>query len=168
MKNIIFLMITFIFSTFAHANPYIGVSYQEMDAVTSYDGFDKKEQLTGLTIGGLNLNSERVSHYMTPSWEISIDFNENAFNKLHEERYTQLTMVNLAVNVPVQKDSYLKFGVGSLKSNIVLSNGDTDEDERVFNIRVGGGYRIFNQVILGAHYDTATNSPSIQLGYLFK
>lgn len=168
MKYILLIFISVITSLSVSANPYIGISYQEIDSITSQPGFSKKEGLTGITIGGLNINRERATQYMKPSWEISVDFSENAFNSLHQERYTQISLTNISINLPLNNDSYLKFGAGVLKSNIVLSNGYSDEDERIFNIRLGAGYRIFNQIILGAHFDTSTKSPSLQLGYLFK
>lgn len=167
MKNIILTLILTALSFTAYSAPYLSFSTQEMDAITSQGGFQEKETLYGFTIGGLNIDEKSVTHYLRPSWEVSIDFSENAFDDLHEKRYTQIILTNLAINIPINQDSFFKFGVGVLRSNIVLSNSEKQEEEAIFNVRIGGGYRIFKRFLVGSHFDTATKSPSIQLGYLF-
>jgi hypothetical protein len=163
MKTFVFIALLSLVNVFANADNYIAISTQEVKAITSMSGFNSKERLYGITIGGLFLGALGDR----PAWEFSLDMSENAFNKLDNVRYSQIVLINVAVNLPVSPDYYLKIGVGSLKSNVVLSDGEKVEDQSVLNFRFGGGYVVTERFMVAAMFDTSTKAPSLQVGYVF-
>lgn len=163
MKTFVFITLLSLINVFANADNYIAISTQEIDSITSMSGFNSKERLYGLTIGGLFIGAQGDR----PAWELSIDMSENAFDKLEGVRYSQIVLFNVAVNLPISSNSFLKIGLGSLKSNVVLSDGEKAEEERTFNFRAGAGYRITDRFMMAGLFDSSTKAPSLQIGYVF-
>lgn len=154
-------------STQLHAEPFMGFSMQETSVKNSNSGVSNHDTVMGITIGGLNMNSAYETLYLTPSFEISLDFGENTPNKLYKTSYRKTVLPNFSVNFPINNRFYVKIGMGMLWRNAVLEDGTETEEERIFNLRVGGGYRVYKNLFLGMHYDKSTDAPSLQIAYLF-
>lgn len=164
-KNFLIFFLAFI-SIKSYADPYLALNFQNTTVDTIHENVSDHDFVTGITLGGLNVNPNS-NNYMKPSWELSLDFGENTFNKLHEKSYRETLLPNFSVNFPLDEKLYFKVGLGVLWRNIVLVDGTSDEEERILNLRTGLGYRIHKNLLLGVLYDTSTNAPSFQIGYLF-